>query len=295
MNEFQQAAVLGAGTMGAGIAQVFATAGLSVALYDIEESYAIAGLERIAADLDKGVQRGKVNADERAAILQRIRPVWKLRDAAAGADIVVEAAPERFELKQKIFAELSEHLSETAILATNTSSISIDALADALPNPERFLGMHFFNPPPRMPLLEIVRGSQTDASIVSVVREFGQRLGKQPIVVADAPGFASSRLGLALGLESMRMVEEGVASAEDIDTAMVLGYRHPMGPLELTDLIGLDVRLDIAKYLAANLDDKRFAPPQILLDHVAAGRRGAKRGQGFYTWKDGRAVRGCDD
>ncbi|MBT4028093.1 MAG: 3-hydroxyacyl-CoA dehydrogenase family protein [Planctomycetes bacterium] len=290
MKDIKATAVLGAGTMGAGIAQVFATAGLDVALFDITEEFALAGLKRIQSDLNQGVERGKVTTSERDATLARIRPVWQLSSAAEQADLVVEAAPERLELKTQIFADLSPHLLAHAVLATNTSSISIDKLAAGLAFPERFVGMHFFNPPPRMPLLEIVRGSKTDPDVVSGIRDFAVSLGKQPIVVSDAPGFASSRLGLALGLEAMRMVEEGVASAADIDTAMTLGYRHPMGPLQLTDLIGLDVRLDIAQYLAEHLDDTRFAPPQILIDHVSAGRLGAKSGQGFYTWKDGKTI-----
>jgi 3-hydroxybutyryl-CoA dehydrogenase len=195
---------------------------------------------------------------------------------------VVEAVPERVELKHLILRQIEDHCAPT-ILASNTSGLSIDGLAECLAKPDRFLGLHFFNPVWVMPLLEIVRGPRTDPGVLETAVALAQRIGKEAIVVNDAPGFATSRLGLCIGLEAMRMFEDGVASAPDIDKAMELGYRHPMGPLRLTDLVGLDVRLDIARHLETTLGP-RFAPPQILIDKVANGELGKKSGKGFYDW-----------
>ncbi len=284
----QKVAVLGAGAMGSGIAQVFAQAGFATCLFDLNESLVQKGRANIEAMLSKGVARGKLAAEEKEAALARLSLAWELEKAVVGVDCVVEAVPEQLALKQSLFQQVSALVSESTLLATNTSSLSIAELAQAVPAPQRFLGLHFFNPPPLMQLLEVVRGPQTTDEVVEHALALAQRLGKTPIVVRDAPGFASSRLGLALGLEAIRMVEEGVASPADIDTAMVLGYRHPMGPLQLTDLIGLDVRLHISEYLAATLDEKRFAPPALLRQMVAEGKLGKKSGQGFYRWTDGK-------
>lgn len=281
-------AVLGAGTMGAGIAQVLAQAGLEVRLFDVDAERTDAGLGRITAMLDKGVEKGKVDAADRAACLARITTSSELRSAVDGCDLVIEAIPEQLELKRQVFASVAEVVERDCLLATNTSSLSIAAIADAVTEPARFLGMHFFNPVPLMPLLEIVQGPASSDAWTAVAREFAVRLGKDPITVQDAPGFASSRLGVALGLEAIRMVEEGVASAEDIDKAMKLGYRHPMGPLELTDLVGLDVRMHIASYLQTALDDRRFAVPELMRRMVHEGKLGKKTGQGFYLWVDGK-------
>lgn len=283
----QTAAVLGAGAMGAGIAQVAAQAGIRTRLYDIEESFARGGLAKIEAMLEKGVQKGKVTAERKAEVLALLEPVWDLECAVSGVDLVIEAAPEKLSLKQDIFKRVAAVVSPHAMIATNTSSLSVTELATVVPNPERFLGLHFFNPPPLMKLLEVVYGEKTSKQTLDRALELSERMGKSPIVVKDAPGFASSRLGVTLGLEAIRMVEEGVASAADIDTAMELGYRHPMGPLKLTDMIGLDVRLDISEYLAETLNDVRFKAPSLMRQMVADGHLGRKSGRGFYDWSSG--------
>ncbi|MCA8968545.1 MAG: 3-hydroxyacyl-CoA dehydrogenase family protein [Planctomycetes bacterium] len=283
-NELERVVVLGAGTMGSGIAQVAAASGYEAVLYDIDDAAVARGLAGIQATLEKGVQKGKVSEDERATTLSRIRCTTDLADGCAGAAVVIEAAPESMNLKQRIFGDVAGIVDDRCLLATNTSSLAVSEIASVVPRPERFCGLHFFNPPPLMKLLEIVRAKQTTDETIERARAFALRLGKDPIVVKDAPGFASSRLGITLGLEAIRMVEEGVASAEDIDKAMTLGYRHPMGPLQLTDLVGLDVRLAIARYLAEKLDDRRFEPPALLVRMVEEGKLGKKSGQGFYTW-----------
>jgi 3-hydroxybutyryl-CoA dehydrogenase len=277
------AAVLGAGTMGHGIAQVCAQAGFEVRLFDVADAPLEKGLAGIRGMLDKAVAKGKADAAEADAAFARLRGTTSLEEACAGCDLVIEAVPEKLALKREVFAAVERAAGPEALLATNTSSLSVGAIAEALERPERFLGLHFFNPVPLMALLEIVTGPRTAAAATAVAQKLGRRLGKEPIVVRDAPGFASSRLGLALGLEAIRMVEQGVASPADIDKAMELGYRHPMGPLRLTDLVGLDVRLGIAEYLADELGP-RFEPPQLLRDKVAAGELGRKSGQGFYRW-----------
>lgn len=283
----ERVTVLGAGVMGHGIAQVAAMAGHRVTLHDPDAAAAERGLARIRANLDKGVSLGKVRAEERAGALGRISPAPSLAAACARAELVVEAAPERMELKRSLFLEVEAAASPSALLATNTSSLSIDAIAEVLAEPGRFLGLHFFNPVHLMALVEVVRGSRTDAAVLDAGVAFARGLGKEPIVVRDAPGFASSRLGVALGLEAMRMVEEGVAEPAAIDKAMVLGYRHPMGPLRLTDLVGLDVRLAIAEYLHEKLGGERYRPPAILRRMVEEGKLGRKTGEGFYRWDKG--------
>ena len=285
MSDFHTVTVVGAGTMGHGIAQVAAQAGFTVRLADAVPGAARAGLERIRANLDGGVQRGKVTAAERDGALARVEAVEHVADAALGADLVIEAVPEDLDLKRALFARLSAVAPE-AVLVTNTSSLSIAAIASAAARPERVAGMHFFNPVHLMRLVEVVTHAGTGADTRDAVVAAARSMGKEPIVVRDSPGFASSRLGIALGLEAMRMVEEGVATAEDIDRAMTLGYNHPVGPLRLTDLVGLDVRLAIARYLHQALGDERFAPPALLERMVAEGKLGKKSGQGFYAWPD---------
>jgi 3-hydroxybutyryl-CoA dehydrogenase len=279
-------AVLGAGTMGHGIAQVAAMAGYETRLFDIDERALVAGLERVRANLEGGVERGKVEPATRDAALAALTTHTDLEDAVAGAGAVVEAAPERLELKRELLMRCAAVAGPDALLATNTSSLSISRIAEPVPRPERVIGMHFFNPVHIMALLEIVRGEKTGEEAVARARVIGDRMGKTPIVVQDSPGFASSRLGVVLGLEAMRMLEQGVATPEDIDTAMELGYNHPMGPLKLSDLVGLDVRLSIAEYLHQQLRMPHYAPPQILKDKVARGELGKKTGQGFYTWNE---------
>jgi 3-hydroxybutyryl-CoA dehydrogenase len=276
-------AILGAGTMGHGIAQVAALAGYDVRLTDVSDEALESAMRRVEAQLDKGVELGKVEPDVRDAALGRLRAMSDAVEAMAGAEIVVEAVPEVLELKREILAGAAEIVEPNTLLATNTSSLSITAIAEAVPGQERVVGMHFFNPVHIMALVEIVRGDRTAPDAVERAREAAERMGKTPIVVVDSPGFASSRLGIALGLEAIRMVEAGGASAEDIDRAMELGYRHPMGPLRLTDLVGLDVRLEIARYLHRELGD-RFQPPELLEQMVEEGKLGKKSGRGFYVW-----------
>lgn len=279
-------AVIGAGTMGHGIAQVAAVAGCSVELVDTSVRRVQTGLERIRANLDEGVARGKVTPDTRERALSSINGITDIAAAVHAADVVIEAVPEQIELKVNVLASAAATAPADAILASNTSGLSITEMQRALPHPARVVGLHFFNPVHIMALVEVVRGRDTSDEVLDAAVAFARRLGKEPIVVQDSPGFASSRLGVALGLEAMRMLEEGVASAQDIDRAMELGYRHPMGPLRLTDLIGLDVRLDIARHLHTALGGERFRPPAILERMVAEGRLGRKSGQGFYTWDD---------
>lgn len=281
---FSIVTVVGAGTMGHGIAQVAAQAGQQVRLFDLDPAAVQRGLDRIRQSLDKGVEKGKTSPEERDRALSNLRGTSQLDPACAGSELVVEAVPERLELKRQLFQQVAPLVGEGCVLATNTSSLSIADIARDLPAPGRVLGTHFFNPVPVMALLELVHHEGTDPAVLERVRAWGAALGKECIVVRDSPGFATSRLGICLGMEAIRMVEEGVASAEDIDKAMVLGYRHPMGPLRLTDLVGLDVRLNIGEYLAAKLGNPAFAPPELLRRKVAAGELGQKTGRGFYTW-----------
>lgn len=287
IDDVHKVAVLGAGTMGHGIAQVAAMAGYDVIMRDIDEPCTRRGHDRIRGNLEKGIKRGKVTEAERDAALERITTTTDLAQAVAEADVVIEAAPETMELKHEIFQAVDQHAPAHAILASNTSSLSIAGIASVVADPRRLVGMHFFNPVHIMKLLEVVFHPGTDPGVIDCARALGERMGKTPITVKDEPGFASSRLGLVIGLEAMRMVESGVASAADIDTAMKLGYGHPMGPLELTDLVGLDVRLHIADYLAGEIGE-HFRAPEILRQKVAEGHLGKKSGQGFYAWKDGK-------
>jgi 3-hydroxybutyryl-CoA dehydrogenase len=284
--EIRVVGVLGAGTMGAGIAQVCAQAGCEVRLYDVSAEAARKGLARIEDFLGKGVQKGKVKAEDRDAALARIRPVTDVRAAARECDLAVEAAPEELELKRRLFRELAAAAPAGAILATNTSSLPITRIAEGSAAAPRIVGMHFFNPVPLMKLLELVVGEETAPDTVERARAFGVRLGKEVITVRDRPGFASSRLGIVIAMEAIRMVEEGVASPEDIDKAMVFGYGHPMGPLRLTDLVGCDVRLRIAEHLAQALKAPHFRPPALLRRMVEEGRLGRKTGRGFYEWAE---------
>lgn len=266
--------VFGGGRMGAGIAHAFATAGARVIVIENTDDTVAAARKRIDASIEKSRSKGievpgTVVVDRDPTLLDE-------------ALLVVEAVPEIVELKQEVLATIAKH-APAASIGTNTSALSIDELAAALPRPQALIGLHFFNPVPVSELVEVVVGTHTDPKLVDVAKDWVTGLGKTAITVKDSPGFASSRLGVALALEAMRMVEDGVASAEDIDRAMTLGYRHPAGPLRTTDIVGLDVRLGIAEHLAAEIGE-RFTPPQILKDKVAAGELGRKTGQGFYTW-----------
>ena len=274
--------VVGGGRMGAGITQAFLLAGAQVELVEAGEAAAAAARDRVAAALEQAAERGKL-AGSVAAALDRLA----LLDAASalhpGTGLVVEAVPEQAGLKADVLRAAEAVVGDDAVLATNTSSLSVTELAAALERPARFLGMHFFNPVPASKLVEVVVAPETADDAVAAARGWVRALGKTDVVVRDSPGFASSRLGVLLGLEAIRMLEEGVADAEAIDTAMELGYRHPMGPLRSTDLVGLDVRLAIAEYLHRTLGE-RFAPPQLLRDKVAAGELGRKTGRGFHSY-----------
>ena len=285
MTTIRQIAVIGTGTMGRGIAYLAAVSGFDTVVYDSDPASLDAARGWIESTLRKGVEKGKVQEGDAAASLKRIHLASDLEPAVRAADLIIEAVPEIPQLKADLFAQADLFCSEETYLASNTSSISITKLAGNVERRERFVGLHFFNPPHLMKLLEIVRGERTSDETVAVMQTLAHRLGREPIVVRDTPGFATSRLGVAIGLEAIRMFEEGVASAEDIDKAMELGYNHPMGPLRLTDLIGLDVRLGIAEYLATTLGP-RFEPPALLREMVADGRLGKKVGRGFYDWKE---------
>ena len=276
--------ILGSGTMGRGIAYLAALSGFDTVIYDVDTAALDAAKASIDSTLRKGVEKGKVTEEKAKEAIERVHLVPDLEPAVSGSDLIIEAVPETFDLKKDLFAQADLFCGPETILASNTSSMSITKLAGTVEQRDRFIGMHFFNPPHVMKLVEIVRGERTSDETVEQVRAVAVELGKTPIVVRDSPGFATSRLGVAIGLEAIRMLEEGVASAEDIDRAMELGYNHPMGPLRLTDLVGLDVRLGIAEYLASTLGP-RFEPPQLLRDLVAQGKLGKKTGEGFYRWQ----------
>lgn len=280
---FPQVAILGAGTMGHGIAQVCAASGRATILYDVTPELAQRGLDNIKKTLDKAVELQKATVAERDATLAKLTATADLDGAVRTASLVIEAIPEKLDLKKSVFQRIAAFAASDAVLATNTSSLSVSAIAEAVNNSARFVGLHFFNPVPRMKLLEIVRGEHTSDDTIEKARAFAESIGKTPILVKDSPGFASSRLGIMLGVEAIRMVEAGVASAADIDTAMKLGYGHPMGPLELTDLVGLDVRLAIAEYLNRTVGEQ-FRPPDLLRKMVADGKLGRKSGEGFYKY-----------
>lgn len=266
--------VFGGGRMGAGIAHAFSVAGSQVTVVERDEEAARAASDRIAKSLEKARSKG-------AEVLGSYRVSTDPADLA-DLPLVVEAVPEVVALKHEVLGAIAR-VAPHAVLGSNTSSLSIDELAQAVPDPSLVVGMHFFNPVPVSDLVEVVVGSKTSEAVVNQVGSWVEGLGKTAITVRDSPGFASSRLGVAIALEAMRMLDEGVASAEDIDTAMTLGYRHPVGPLRTTDIVGLDVRLAIAEHLESELGP-RFAPPQVLRDKVAAGELGRKTGQGFYSW-----------
>ncbi len=278
--------VIGTGTMGQGIAQLAAARGFDVRVVDVDEARAKGAVSAIGSQLEKLVQKGKLADADRTATLGRLSIATDVGAASEGVDVVIEAVPEDMALKVDLFKKVLAAAPKSALLGSNTSSLSLTELGAKIGAPERTIGLHFFNPPPVMELLEIVRGLSTSPDTVERALALAKELGKTPIVVNDTPGFASSRLGVILGAEAIRMLESGVASAADIDKAMELGYRHPMGPLKLTDLVGLDVRLAILDHLTKEVGEQFRAPP-LLRKMVRAGKLGKKTGEGFYVWKDG--------
>ena len=279
-----QVLVVGGGTMGRGIAALCALSGFSTRVYEADEAARRSLTSSIEESWSRAVARGRLQGEAVAGAAGRLAAIDRL-EVSFDCLLVVEAVPEDLGLKQRIFSHLDGLAPARTVLASNTSSLSIGAIAGATGRPDRVVGIHFFNPVAAMPLVEIVRGPATSKETEETAGRFVRALGKDAIRVADSPGFATSRLGLALGLEAMRMVEEGVASASDLDKAMELGYGHRMGPLKTSDLVGLDVRLAIAETLASQLDEARFRPPRILRDMVSEGRLGKKSGEGFYRWE----------
>ncbi len=288
--DVRSVAVVGAGTMGAGIAQVCAQTGWKTRLYDAFPEGLTKGMAAIEAFWDKGIERGKTTSDQKVKWSGNLRAVNNLAEAVEGADLVIEAVPESMQLKQDIFAELERLAPSHAMLATNTSGLPISEIAQSTGCPDRIIGMHFFNPVPLMSLLELVRHNTVSEETIAAAQSIGSAMGKTTILVRDVPGFATSRLGVVLGNEAIRMLADGVASASDIDTAMRLGYRHPMGPLELSDLVGLDVRRDILNNLADAFDDESYRPHPLLDRLVEAGDLGKKTGEGIYNWTSGKKV-----
>lgn len=284
-SSFRTIFVLGTGTMGQGIAQVAATAGLRTRLFDAEPKRLDAAFDAIAKQTARSVEKGKLGAEERSVLLARLERVRSLEEGSEGIDVVVEAVPESMDLKVELLGRVCAHAPRHAMIGSNTSSLSITELGARIGASDRTVGLHFFNPPPVMALLEIVRGLRTSEDTIDAALALAAQLGKTPIVVSDTPGFATSRLGVAIGAEAIRMLEAGVASVEDIDRAMELGYRHPMGPLKLGDLVGLDVRLSILEHLHREVGEQ-FRPPSLLRQMVRAGKLGKKSGEGFYRWTD---------
>jgi len=287
--EIRCVAVIGAGTMGAGIAQICAQSGWRTNLFDAFPEGLERGMQRIDSFWDKGITRGKTTPEQKVQWSANLHAVADMAEAVEQADLIIEAVPEIPELKHSIFTELDRLAPPHAILGTNTSSLSIADIAAATSRPENVIGMHFFNPVPIMKLLELVRHDSTSDATIAAAQAAGSVMGKTTILVKDIPGFATSRLGVVLGNEAIRMLADGVATAKDIDTAMVLGYKHPMGPLALTDLVGLDVRRDILKNLQSSFNDDAYAPHPLLEKLVAAGRLGKKSNLGIYDWSTGEA------
>lgn len=279
--------VIGGGTMGIGIAHRIAASGGTAFVVDVDEATARAAADSVIATLEVARSRGKLSESAASEAIARVLPIASIEDLPEGLEAIIEAIVEEVDLKRSVLAAAEQR--SPAVLASNTSSISIDQLAAGLRHPGAFAGMHFFNPVWAISLVEVIRGSHTTPATLERIAGMVDWLGMEQAVINDAAGFATSRLGVLVGIEAIRMVEEGVAAPADIDTAMRLGYRHPMGPLMLGDLVGLDVRLKIAQHLAS-VYGSRFEPPQLLVDMVAAGRLGKKSGRGFYDWSSGAPV-----
>ncbi|MDX1630600.1 MAG: 3-hydroxyacyl-CoA dehydrogenase NAD-binding domain-containing protein [Thermoanaerobaculia bacterium] len=290
MHQIETVAVLGAGTMGRGIAHVAALGGFRTRLYDVAGDARTEALETIRRNLEGGVERGKVEADEAEDALGRITLHGDLEEAVGNADLVIEAVPENMKLKIETFQDVDYHAPQETIFASNTSSLSITEMAAGSGRPGRFAGMHFFNPVHIMKLVELVRGLETREDTVATLAEVATRMGKEVVVINESPGFVTSRINALIGVEAFRMLEAGVASAEDIDKALKLGLNHPMGPFEMIDLVGLDVRLSILEYLHRTLGET-YRPPNLLVQYVRAGRLGRKVGKGVYTYdEDGNRI-----
>ncbi len=282
-------AVIGAGTMGAGIAQVCAQAGWKTNLFDAFPEGLERGMKAIDAFWDKGIARGKTTLEQKMKWSSNLHSFTDIVEAVKEVDMVIEAVPEKLEIKARIFHVLGIETKDDCILGTNTSSLSIADIAAASGRPDKVIGMHFFNPVPIMKLLELVKHDSCSEQTIAFAKAAGAAMGKTTILVEDIPGFATSRLGVVLGNEAIRMLADGVASAKDIDTAMVLGYKHPMGPLALSDLVGLDVRRDILLNLKESFGDDSYTPHPLLEKLIAAGRLGKKSGKGIYDWTSGSA------
>ena len=274
-------AVVGAGTMGVGIAYVYAAAGWNVTIVEPDEARSRVVQQTLAEVAQSGAKRGKLTAAQVQHVTHGVQRVASVTELPLGLDLAIETVPERLALKQQVLSQIDSR--RPRIIASNTSSMSINELAGSVRDPSAFLGMHFFNPVWSLQMVELIRGKHTSAQTLELARQFAEATGKTTITVSDVPGFATSRLDLIASLEAMRMLQDGVASAQDIDRAMVIAYRHPMGPLRLSDIVGLDVRLDIARQLSKALGE-RYAPPQILQDMVARGELGQKSGRGFFEW-----------
>jgi 3-hydroxybutyryl-CoA dehydrogenase len=282
--EIKKVAVIGGGTMGNGICHVFAMNGIPVNLVEMNQELADEALTTIDKNLERMVKKEKIDPDQKVQTLENIETHTNTSEAVKDVDLVVEAVPENFELKKKVFAEVDESAPDKTILASNTSSISITKLAATTSRPERFIGMHFFNPVPVMKLVEVVRGLDTDADVVETIENTAELLGKNPVEVADYPGFVSNRVLMPMINEAIYCVYEGVAEPEDVDQVMKLGMAHPMGPLRLADFIGLDVCLDILNVLYEGFKDPKYRPCPLLVKMVDAGKLGDKSGQGFYEY-----------
>jgi len=282
--EIKKICVVGAGVMGSGIAQVCAQAGFPVNMYDIKQEFIDKGLNNIKGNLKRSVEKGKISQDEADKILGRIATTIDLKQAAKDVDFVIEAAPENMEIKKQVFKDLDEFTPKNAILASNTSSLSITEIASATKRPEKVVGMHFFNPAPVMKLVEVVKGHLTSQETVETVKELAKKLGKTPVECKDSPGFIANRICVPMINEAITALQEGIASKEDIDLAVKLGYNHPMGPLELADLIGLDIILAIMETYYKEFNDPKYRPATLLKQMVRAGLLGRKTGKGFYQY-----------